>query len=397
MVSTRSSLPSALASTILATLIVITAVGLLATGGAVAAEDVRLDVATSAVDIGDESQALNFRLGGIEPGNTVDVYVNVTSLESANIALDDVGIEVGDAVVGASVTDTEVVKEDETVVVRVSITLDEDAERAAIETYLTGLDTGDADPTTDLQHYAAISDVERVGDNAPDKDDQRSTPYDVIDPAEADLHTQVSPQSVEIGTDEQAMVVRVAEATDDFVLRIDLTPLTEADVEINNAAIDVEETYGFDITDTTLTDGVIELRVAVEDEGGGLHFRMIDLETDDATPTEDLTYPVFVDGEPADPEKSSSFDVFNPGERDDNDQHDEATPMPTHEEYHETPVDSSISEDPAAGGEGGDENTDKNSGANDTDPPGVEAPGFGPVVAILATVVAVLLVRRGQE
>jgi len=357
---------------------VVVVVGSVATSGATAA--VEVDIAPEDVEVGDANQTLSLRLGNLEPGEPVDVYVNVTSLEMANVGLDGAGVAVA-GTAGASVSDAAVVDENGTVTVRLSVVPDEDSEQAAVELRVTGLDTGDAEPATDLRHYAAVDDERRVGENAPDADDRQSRPYDVDSPAEgetgSELHTMVAAHDVETGADEQALTVRVAEAAGEFVLGVDVTPLTGAGVAVDSATVAVDETHRMNVTDATLADGTVELRVVPDDETGMVRVRIDGLDTGDATPTSGLAYPVSVDGEPADPDESTSFDVVDPSQRTDEQPGTRTvTPMPS-----PTPDEST----PGSDGTAGDGST------------GADGPGFGPagaVGAVVAAALAAFLARR---
>lgn len=391
-------------------LVVLVGVGLLVgstVAGAVpvdagASENVTAGVSPGDVEIGEENQSLDLKFGTVEPGGAVDVYVNVTSLETVGVDLEDADVDVAE-IHSANLTDVAVVDEGGTVTVRLSVEFHDDVDRAFAEARLTGLDTGEAEHATDLHHYVAVSDDRRVGENAPDESDRQSVSYDVVEPESSDgdgdgsgddgPHTGVSPRDVEIGADGQTVSVRVAEATRDFVLEMDLSPLTEAGVSVDEAAVEVEETDRLNVTDASVVDGTVELDVAADAETGLIRFAVVGLDTGGATPTEELQYPLSVDGEPADPHESHTFDVFDPEERDDRTTRD-GTVTPTL-----TPV---STDDPAggddAGGAGGETDEDSDTPETETTAGGTTADsatgatgdGFGPVVVVVALVAGVL-------
>lgn len=338
-------------------------------------DDPTIDLAAGDVEIGEDEQSLDFRLGPVEPGGEVDVYVDVTRLTEANVNLDDADIAIQE-VDRASVTADRIVQQDGAVVVHLTLDLEDGVDRTHVRSQVTGLNTDDAEHTTDLRHYAAVDDDERFGDDAPGPGDTESTPYDVFDPAERDPDLRVGPHDLDVGDDSQTVTVRGSDVTRDFRLGVDVRPLTDAGVDIQGADVVVGDAEGVTVTSATMTDGQIELALDAEAETIRLVFQVVDVDADDATPTEDLTYPVFVDGEPADREESTPFSVVDPDERDDEVWNGQDTPAPAPQPEPEPDP------DPDPGG------------PVEDDPPSIEAHGFGPVVAALAVVLAAVVGAR---
>lgn len=134
------------------------------------------------IEAGEETQEIEgIAVDLEEPGaDNVDVYINVTSLETANIDLDSINVDVG-SVTDAEHTDTDVNQDDGNTVVRVTFDADENADSFTVDSVtLTQLATGDADEMTGLTYDVAHSDEELVGDAAPDADDHQTAAFDII-------------------------------------------------------------------------------------------------------------------------------------------------------------------------------------------------------------------------
>lgn len=155
---------------------------LILSGVAVASHGTVSDAGTpDDIEAGDETQAIDgLTIDLDEPGaDNVDVYINVTALETANIDLDSLNVNVG-TVDGADLVDQDVTQ-DETTVVRLTFDAAEDADSITVESVtLDQLATSEAVDTSGLTYDVAHSDEERVGDEAPDSSDAQTAPFDVI-------------------------------------------------------------------------------------------------------------------------------------------------------------------------------------------------------------------------
>jgi hypothetical protein len=125
----------------------------------------------------------DLRVNETAPGQDgVDVYINVTSLKSAEFDLDSLNVRVNDSDVhNATLVDQNVNQNDGNTTVRVTFDVAENHTAFTVDAvWLIQLDPGNAEPAEDLRHYIAVSDQERLGDDAPNANDSVTSPYSVL-------------------------------------------------------------------------------------------------------------------------------------------------------------------------------------------------------------------------
>lgn len=267
------------------------------------------------IEVGDDDQRVTVTLSNVDPGDEVDVYIDATSLTAANVNVADISLiaDVTRASSGWEVTDAELTVEED-VLIRVTATVGTDAERGdgrgSIRIDLTGLDTSDAEHSTDLEHHLALSPPEQ--EEAPSFTNSQTATYDVIDPDELENILDIAPDDIRAGDTEQRLAGRILHPTSVFVLAIDITPLREAGIGIDDADIIVDapqDADDFAITDVSIEAGVVRLRFEVSSGTAGFDCRITNLDTEELEPTDGITYPIFTGERPSDPQRSSSFDV----------------------------------------------------------------------------------------
>lgn len=133
--------------------------------------------------VGDNTQAItDLHVKGTEPGaNGVDVYINVTSLQAANVGLDSLNVQVSEwAVHNATHIDQNVHQNNGNTTVRLRFDVADSHTAFTVDVLtLLQLDTDSAVPTDDLYHYVSVSDEERLGNDAPGVGDEPTTTYGV--------------------------------------------------------------------------------------------------------------------------------------------------------------------------------------------------------------------------
>jgi hypothetical protein len=118
----------------------------------------------------------------------VDVYINVTSLKAADFDLDSLNVRVNESDVNnATLVDQNVNQNDGNTTVRATFDVDEGHTAFSVDAvWLTQLGPGNADPTEDLRHYIAVSGEERLGDEAPNRNDAVTESYSVLSEQDPD-------------------------------------------------------------------------------------------------------------------------------------------------------------------------------------------------------------------
>lgn len=263
----------------------------------------------------DDEQRITVSLSNVEPGEEVDVYVDVTSLTEASMGVDDFGCVSESPRPGWSVTDEELIV-DEQILFRVTATVESDEDYVEdignIRMELFRLGTETVEHMSDLQHYATLS----PADEEPDFENADTATYDVIDPAELENLLAIAPQDIRAGDTEQEVFREIGHATSEIDLGIDINPITEAGVDIDDAGVVVDMVGGGDRNEETvevisasITDGVVRIHFEVEAESIAFEFEITNLETDDVERTEDITYPIFTGERPPDPQRSRPFEI----------------------------------------------------------------------------------------
>lgn len=271
-------------------------------------------------EVGDEDQRVRIALSHVEPGEEVDIYVDASSLTEANVDVDDLGIQAdtGRFTHGWNVIDAELTVEAE-ILIRVTATVEEQDnidDLGNIEIDLTGLRTDRAEHTSGLQHYGTIT----TSNGDPDFNEGEVDTYDVIDPDELENVGGVGPGDIRIGGDTQEISIGIEHPSPTIDFRIDITPLSEAGVDFSSAEVIVDESMGehaedgrvdIEIEEATVQDGIIRLRITqiADADGVIVDFRVTNLETDDAEPTTDMTYPVYIGEGATDPQESGRFSI----------------------------------------------------------------------------------------
>lgn len=178
----RTATTRALKSLLLAVVVAFALVG--GAGLAAAGDATEPAGEPSDIEAGDDVQAVaDLTVTDTDSGEDgVDVYVNVTALESADIGLDSLNVEVGDDdVEGATLVDQNVAQDSDNTTVRMTFDVDEDETEFTVEEFaLVQLDTTDASASEDLRYHVAVDDDERVGDQAPNESDASSDTFSVL-------------------------------------------------------------------------------------------------------------------------------------------------------------------------------------------------------------------------
>lgn len=273
----------------------------------------------SDIRIGEESQAVNVRLSGAEPGEERNLYVDLTSLTETKIDTEALGIVAATSTVspGWLVTDAAITDVDG-IVVRVTVAredVDGAEEFATVNIDVTGLRTEAAEPMTGLEHAVTLS----TSDGGPDFPAGQTATYDVIDPAEIADVLRVRPSDVRVGETAQQVGILVERASDEIALRLDLAPLREVGVDIDGADVLVDDTSGerrndegevdIEITETAVVDGVVRVGITTTADTLAVDIQITGLDTDEAEATSGVTYPVYTGKRPAEPAESRPFSI----------------------------------------------------------------------------------------
>lgn len=168
----RASIALVLAAAMLASAPAAAAYGTATDGGAPA------DVA-----VGDDTQTISGVAVTVDSAGQdgVDVYYNVTALETAGVGLDSLGVDVGE-VDGAEQVDQNVNRNNGYTTVRVTFDVNEGTESFTVsEITLTGLDTSGAEPTENLDYEVAVDSEERTGTDAPGASDASTDAFAVVE------------------------------------------------------------------------------------------------------------------------------------------------------------------------------------------------------------------------
>lgn len=201
-------------------LAVVVAFSLIASAGVAAAGEAAAPAGSPAdVQAGDDTQAITgLEVTNTDPGEDgVDVYINVTSLETANVGLDSLNVNITDAdVQGATVTDTNVNRNNGNTTVRLTFNVTDDATSFTVERLeLVQLQTSDATATEGLTYYVAVSDQERLGNDAPNEDDVESGSFSVATGGEETTTATDSDTSTATDSDTETATATDTEASGD--------------------------------------------------------------------------------------------------------------------------------------------------------------------------------------
>lgn len=135
------------------------------------------------VEVGDSRQNVtNLAVSGTAAcAGNVDVYLNVTGLEAADVGLENLSVRVNRSTVdNATIVDRTVNRSAGNTTVRLTFDVDDDHDSFAVGTIsLQGLETEGATTEDDLRHYVAVADSERFGTAAPGPDDATTTTFGV--------------------------------------------------------------------------------------------------------------------------------------------------------------------------------------------------------------------------
>jgi PGF-CTERM protein len=168
-----------------ALLVAVLTASLIATTGLAAAADVTSPAGEPAdIEVGEETQEITgLEVTNTDPGEDgVDVYVNVTALESANVSVDSLNVNVSDdGVTNATVTDQNVNQNNDNTTVRMTFDVEDNATSFTVDRFeLVQLGTANASETGELTYYVAASDQERTGNDAPNEDDVASASFSIV-------------------------------------------------------------------------------------------------------------------------------------------------------------------------------------------------------------------------
>jgi hypothetical protein len=275
----------------------------------------------SDIRVGDTDQRVRIGVSNVDPGTEADIYLDITSLTTAAVRIDTLGV-VADVRVGSrgwAVTDAEIV-DGKQGVVRVTVTVDTEDTVDAIgrlDVDLTGLQTTDGEHVSGLQHSVVLTPVGQ--DGIPEFTGGETASYAVIDPDELENELRVRPDDIRIGEEAQRIRCLIDHATDTIGVRVDLTPLTEAGVDTTTAALAVTDIDGerrndegevvIDVTDTAVRDDIVRLNLTTTAETVAIDFQVTGLDTEAADPRDEVTYPVYTGDRSEEPSESSRFSI----------------------------------------------------------------------------------------
>lgn len=181
-------------------LVAVVALSLVASAGVVAAGDVTTPAGTPAdLETGTETQTIsNLTVTNTSAGEDgVDLYLNVTALETADVGLDSLDVQVNDSnVTNANLSDQDVSTEANNTVVRLTFDVAGNETTFTVDGLRLGqLDTGNASATENLSYDVASGDEERVGSDAPGTDDAQTESFAVVDSSDDDETTATETDS----------------------------------------------------------------------------------------------------------------------------------------------------------------------------------------------------------
>lgn len=272
----------------------------------------------SDIRVGDTEQRLTISMLQVYPGTSFELLIDVSELTKADIGTGDLGAVVSiERAVGWTVTDATISNEENrTLRVSVSIENEEHAdEQGYVEVNLTNLQTDEAKHVSGLQHSVTLESTE----DGSDSEDQSSATYNVIDPDELENVLRVTPRDIRAGESEQQIRLIIEHATDDIGFRMDISPLTDVDVEVGSATVTVEdkagerrgeeETVEVEIADATIESQIVRVDITTSADTVAMELQLTGLDTDDAEPSDEITYPIYTGERPSEPSESRPFSI----------------------------------------------------------------------------------------
>ena len=343
-----------------------------AIGPVAAAPEVEL--LPSDVTVGDDGQRLRLTVTGVDAERLV-VRVDVTPLASeANVDLSALEVDTDATEVHAAELTDSAVARDERVRVGLEFTVPEDTDAFRARVPLVGLDTSEADHTSDLTYEVNAS---ADGDGAVTV--RRSAAFDVVDPAQREPGLSFLAGWLELGSSDQDLTVRAGgfpPETEAGVVDVNVSAVsTDASVGLSELAVDRVAVSGGSLAETEVLDreeGLVRIVFEPDDPADTVHLdvTLTGFRTDDADPAEDVPYYALVAGDEP-PEEAPTldnhdavarFDVIDPAAIDPRGPPGEDSPQPDQD-----------------GPDGGDDGSDRQ-------------PGFGALAAL--TALAALVARR---
>ncbi|MUV87249.1 PGF-CTERM sorting domain-containing protein [Natronomonas sp. CBA1123] len=152
------------------------------------------------IETGEQTQTVSdIEVTNTDPGaDGVDVYINVTALETADVGVDSLNIDIDDAnVTNANVTDQNVNQNNGNTVVRLTFDVQDNETAFTVESFqLVQLDTENATTTDGLTYDVVSSDSERLGSDAPDSEDSQTESFAIVD-GDSEDDTDSTPTATE--------------------------------------------------------------------------------------------------------------------------------------------------------------------------------------------------------
>lgn len=283
-----------------------------------------VELLPSDVTVGEDDQRLRLTVNGIEAERLV-VRVDVTPLQSeANVDLSDLAVDTeATEVHAAEMTDSAVAHGDR-VRVGLEFTVPEDTDAFRARVPLVGLDTSEADHTTDLTY-----EVNASADGGGPVTVRRSAAFDVADPAQREPGLSFLAERVELGSTDQGLTLRAGgfpPETETGVVDLNVSAVSaDANVSLSELAVDQVAVSGASLAETEILDreeGLLRIVFEPDDPTDTvlLDVRLAGLGTEDADPTEDVPYYALVAGDepPEEPpgldnhDAVARFDVVDP-------------------------------------------------------------------------------------
>lgn len=276
-------------------------------------------VTVSSIERGDESQRVSITLTDVERGAEFPVYINIASFEEANIDNEELGVIADiDLMIGGMgwvVSDAEISSNKEIIKITVAVEDDDQTDdQGGLEINLIELRTDDIEHGREFQHTVTVA---TDGEDEPDFDAGEMASYEIIDPEELENVLTVLTDNIRVGENEQSLQGSIDHATSDIPFRIDITPLREVGVDIEDADVEIEaiennltdDVEDVEVSMEEVVDGIVRLHFTTEADVVRFSFRVINLDTEDAEATDGITYPIYTGEQPEEPEESRSFSI----------------------------------------------------------------------------------------
>lgn len=264
---------------------------------------------------GTDEQRITVALSTGASGGEVEVFLDVSALRDASVGLADLGVE-AEARYGHGWTVTDAAVSAGDGVVRTTVAVDEGESvdgTGTIRLLLTGLDTGGLEHTSGLTHRVAVV---GAGEDV-DFSNGVTADFDAVDPDELEDVLRVRPDRLRVGDGRQRVHVTIEHASDEIAFRMDLAPLAEVGVGVDDAGVEVvavendleDDLEPVDAVEAGVVDGVVRVDLVTEADMVGLVLSVTGLETDGAAAGSEVSYPVWTGERPSAPTESRTFRI----------------------------------------------------------------------------------------